>query len=381
MKKIIALLLCLVFLAGAVPAMAYNDRTSSSVPPEVDEYFRKDTYKDYTMTSIVEVDNYCFAMMKAGKSNVLYGFKLSNNKYKYWMRTDSAIAQGPNEAWVSSAGRGFNPNNGRAFKNESIVLVYGTPNGSTSVEAVYSLMNGIWTLRYYGNNDTGASISVSADGLSYYDIKTHKFKGTAEGTYETDLRYTAVTIIPQTLAKARTKLTTAPSLPGSDILEAEKVKFTGGKTFKVFSGPGTDYFFGVSKKGRQSAVSTNDWIQVFGEEDGWIMIHYSISSDHYRFGWIDASALPKNKTVRTLNFNASAAVIVKDVSLTDDPLYSRTALTTLPADSEVTWLATLGDWAYVETFTTQPIRGFVPLSAIHATEDTAPVSEDDDLNG
>lgn len=71
---------------------------------------------------------------------------------------------------------------------------------------------------------------------------------------------------------------------------AENIKFTSNKKYAVYSGPGENYFRGGNGK---AAVSTNDWIQVFGRENGWIMLQYDITSDHMRIGWIQESALPK----------------------------------------------------------------------------------------
>ena len=52
------------------------------------------------------------------------------------------------------------------------------------------------------------------------------------------------------------------------------------------------------------------------------------------------------------------------VSVTDDPLYSHSTLVTLPDASPVTWLATLGDWAYIESSSGDYLRGFVPLGSL-----------------
>ena len=180
------------------------------------------------------------------------------------------------------------------------------------------------------------------------------------GAYQRDLRYFSFAAFPRTVADAREKLSNPPKIPGGT-LSAQQVQFTSGKKYAVYQGPGEAY--GRAGSGKAS-VSTNDWIQVFGREAGWILIQYDITSDHMRIGWIEDSALPRGKTVPELTYAPVSAYLRADTSLTDDPLYSQTAIARLTEGSWVTWLATMGDWAYVESSTGELIRGFVPASAL-----------------
>ena len=114
-------------------------------------------------------------------------------------------------------------------------------------------------------------------------------------------------------------------------------------------------------------VSTNGWIEVYGQKDGWILIQYSISSDHYRFGWIEKSALPKGTTVPELNFRVApgdqSVAFNRDSYLTDDPLVSRAKLCTVKAETDIFYLGSLNDeWAYVmvETADGRWMCGFMP---------------------
>ena len=108
-------------------------------------------------------------------------------------------------------------------------------------------------------------------------------------------------------------------------------------------------------------MSTNDWIQVFGRENGWIMLQYDITSDHMRIGWIQESALPKNANVSDVQFSQAKVWTKVSSNLTDDPLFSAAAISAIPANTEVTRLATMGTWTYVEwnAANAQPMRGFV----------------------
>ena len=162
--------------------------------------------------------------------------------------------------------------------------------------------------------------------------------------------------LPKSCQEAKATFSDPPAIPGGT-LTAERIKFTSNKKYAVYSGPGEDYLRGGNGK---AAVSTNDWIQVFGKEKGWIMIQYDLTSDHMKIGWIREEALPRKASVRDLNFGNHKAHAAAQCTITDDPLFSMTAVVSVPADAEVRWLATMGGWTYVEYNTgTQSVRGFI----------------------
>ncbi len=146
--------------------------------------------------------------------------------------------------------------------------------------------------------------------------------------------------------------------PDHSELTATEIRFAGGKQYAVYSAPDRNSIRGGNGKAK---VSTNGRIQVFGKENGWILIQYAIDREHYRFGYITAAALPKNAEVKDLQFNQIRAAIDHPVSVTDDPLFSQSLLTTLVEGETVTWLATMGEWAYIEG---DGFRGFVPEDAL-----------------
>ena len=185
--------------------------------------------------------------------------------------------------------------------------------------------------------------------------------GSASGTIQRDIRYVRLSAVPKTLAQARATLTVAPSLPASAELRAFPVNFGGARKYDVYSAPGRTSVRGANGR---AVVSTNSWIQVFGTENEWVLVHYSIDASHYRFGYISADSLPRNANVPPLSFARSFAWTTRAVALTDDPLYSRSALLSLPEGVQVTRLASLGDWAYVEVSQNDWARGFVPLDAL-----------------
>ncbi len=156
-----------------------------------------------------------------------------------------------------------------------------------------------------------------------------------------------------------------PSTGESDALPQGQYidRFAKGQTWPVYSGPGKEYArLGEGK----AAVSTNDWIQVFGREKGWLFIQYNISPGRNRFGWIEGKVLPAGVSVPELRFTREEAVLPGPGWMTDDPLRT-SAESHLPDNREAVILATMGeDWRYVElTYQGQLTRAFVPTLAVN----------------
>lgn len=141
-----------------------------------------------------------------------------------------------------------------------------------------------------------------------------------------------------------------------------EVRFAKNKKIPVYSGPGERYI--RPGKGK-AAVSTNDWIQVFGREGGWLLIHYGISGEQMRFGYISASELPKGASVPELTWGLTDTVTAQKTSMTDDPLGNWVQTAVLEEGVPVKHLGVMGDWAYVElSLDAGKTRGFVFDSAL-----------------
>ena len=200
--------------------------------------------------------------------------------------------------------------------------------------------------------------------LFYEDADSGKKLGSVN-LYRTYDLSTSFSSLPKTYKQAKQKMTDPADIPAGE-LQAELIKFTSNKKYAVYSAPDKNSY--RSSKGK-AAVSTNDWIQVFGQEDNWILIQYAIDSEHYRFGYIDKKSLPKKADVPELGFDPNVVYIANDVFVTDDPLYSRATIATLQEGTSVTLLARMGEDAYIEGQTNgKTFRGFVPLQAITAEE-------------
>jgi len=371
MKRMIPLLLILCLLASLMPAALADGAAiqAKDVPNDVAQYFAAASFSGYTIgpDATLKIDNtaggnYFFAVTAKEGHNVLHMFRQKDGAYQHVLRTDSAIPQGKGFFSLQHHSDHLYLFNGNPLRFGDAVSILFTleeyeEQGYASVMFTVN-KNGVWNLALACVSYLWREVVPGDNSLTYY-YEGEK-EGTARGTVQTDLRYFSFSAFPKTVAEAREKLSNPPEIPYSDILQARSVKFSGGQRYAVYTGPGEKFFRAADGR---AAVSTNDWIQVFGVEDGWAMIQYDLSSDQCRIGWIDAAALPKNAAVSALRFNDQSAVITANTDLTDDPLMSRSYLTTLQKGAQVTWLATLGQWAYVQDDQSW-IRGFVPVTAI-----------------
>ena len=166
--------------------------------------------------------------------------------------------------------------------------------------------------------------------------------------------------------------------------QPQLANFAKGKKYPVYSGPGTNYYRDADGK---ASVSTNDWIQVFGEEDGWLLVQYHVTDAMNRIGWINATQKEAGVSVPQLRWNGSEA-ICHNWWLTTDPLGSCSEIE--PPDGSTsfngracTLLASLGaSWRYVEIeyAPSVPMRAFVPSSMLTMAsiyKDTVMVTEDE----
>ena len=371
MKRILSVILCLLALAACAPALAEGAKIEANwLPGEVKEFFSDSAYFGCAIgeNGACLVDNtpggtYLFAVTQKQGHNVLYGFEQKNGRFNYWLRTDSALPQGEGFFNLRKISGSLQMLNDDALNMDNTLSILFTradyeEQGDTSL---YFTVNqyGQFKLRLLCYDSLWREARFTDDSIAYYS--EGEYLGTAYGTVERNLRYFSLGAFPRTLKEARQKLTQAPAIPSGE-LTAQKIKFTGGQKFPVYSGPGAEYERAANGK---ASVSTNDWIQVFGSEKGYIMIQYAISASQMRIGYIDSKALPKNAAVSELQLARADAEITASTFLTDDPLNSQTRTRALSAGQKVKWLSTMGSWVYVEVSGSgQPIRGFVPGSAV-----------------
>ena len=360
MKKRIMVLCMLVMMLCAVCAQANEWGTLFEPPQEVLEHIQS-RWADYELEDYCEVQgtskgDYGFALLHKQSERILVGYHRVNGEMKYWLKNAGAVPQGKEKAWFYVGEAGWKDELDR-YENPTGKKVYddGLVFGVTMLDEIgeayasgvrYRWQDGMFRLTHYYKACLG-SVTVTDDGLNFLEYGNGE-QGYVKGKVQRDIRYVSFNALPTWIDDAKTKLTVAPNLKDG-AFTAQKVKFTGGQKYPVYTGPGEDYVRSGNGKG---LVSTNGWIEVYGQKDGYILIQYSIDSSHYRFGWIDRNALPEGTSVPAMDFAGISAdtlsEITQDTFLTDDPLFSQNKLCSLKAGQTVSWLAVLNDdWAYV----------------------------------
>ncbi len=368
MKMLKSLLAAVLLLCLTMPAaFAGNTRPGieNEMPQDIQDFFSSESRRDDVIMDFVIIEDYCFVAARSGeRTNTLFGFKATDDGWKYWMKNADAMPQGGWDILLSNAQGSFRLCDDYQYELPTLCIsrIRNEEDDWFSHTVCYELYNSTWTLEHMSSILEGYHVTLEGNRLTYYDeYESFRPKGTVRGTVQRNLRYISLSAIPTDYYDAKAKLTVAPSLPASAELKAKEIKFTGDRRYDVYSAPSFLSYRGADGK---AAVSTNSWIQVFGLEDGWAMIHYSIDASHYRIGYIIEEALPAKANVSALNFSPIPAWTSRAATLTDDPFYSCEGIITLPLYSDVQWLATIGSWAYVEVSSPYLIRGFVPASAL-----------------
>ena len=353
--------LLMTLMASVCVAGTYSPYFATEPPREVREHVAS-RWPDYEFEDYCEVrgtskGDYGFALLHKQSERILVGYHRVNGEMKYWLKNAGAVPQGKEEAWFDVGTAGWIDETdwignftGRQVYDDGLCFsVTQLDESGESYEkmVVYRWENGMFRLSSYHKTE-GGGIRVSDDKLDFIDWSNVVYRGAVQGAVQRDIRYVSFNALPTWIDDAKAKLTVAPNLKDG-AFTAQKVKFTGGQKYPVYTGPGEDYVRSGNGKG---LVSTNGWIEVYGQKDGYILIQYSIDSSHYRFGWIDRNALPEGTSVPTMDFAGISAdtlsEITQDTFLTDDPLFSQNKLCGLKAGQTVSWLAVLNkDWAYV----------------------------------
>ncbi len=353
--------LLMTLMASVCVAGTYSPYFATEPPREVREHVAS-RWPDYEFEDYCEVrgtskGDYGFALLHKQSERILVGYHRVNGEMKYWLKNAGAVPQGKEEAWFDVGTAGWIDETdwignftGRQVYDDGLCFsVTQLDESGESYEkmVVYRWENGMFRLSSYHKTE-GGGIRVSDDKLDFIDWSNVVYRGAVQGAVQRDIRYVSFNALPTWIDDAKAKLTVAPNLKDG-AFTAQKVEFTGGQKYPVYTGPGEDYVRSGNGKG---LVSTNGWIEVYGQKDGYILIQYSIDSSHYRFGWIDRNALPEGTSVPAMDFAGISAdtlsEITQDTFLTDDPLFSQNKLCSLKAGQTVSWLAVLNkDWAYV----------------------------------
>ncbi len=221
-------------------------------------------------------------------------------------------------------------------------------------------------LFHYGD-DPLTMVDVLGGDLIFYNISSG-YEGRMHYLLDRDARAVDFYDLPREMTDVRIMGESEPPLPESikpemmskqPFLEKQDVTLRPDQ-YTVYMGPGATYDAlgtldlrsptesGAAQKGTKKA---SEWVQVFGEYEGWLLIHCAESAERYHFGWIPADALAPGQVIKLLRFHFGDFVSTEPHSpLTDDPLNSRTPLfTPISSDEvEIEYLAQLGEnYSYV----------------------------------
>lgn len=303
-------------------------------------------------------DDCWFVVTRNGqKENVLYYFKQEKHKWIEKFHNSAIVPQTDRQIEIHIDTEGIDYDTGSIAAPLLIICQMNSANEYAELTLRFALEKGKWNLHSI-ESYIGYDHMLFQDGvITFYESSENlEVAGRAYGVIQRDLQNLSLSAIPKTLKAAKKILSNPPKIPVGT-LTAEKIKFTGGKKYSVYTGPGSDYFRGANGK---AVVSTNDWIQVFGKENGWIMIQYDITSDHFRVGWIKENALPRKAEVKDLLFSDEQVYTTVQCPLTDDPLASKTEIDRIAAGVKVSRLALMGEWSYVESgYGSSLMRGFI----------------------
>ncbi|MBE5787493.1 MAG: hypothetical protein E7324_08140 [Clostridiales bacterium] len=165
-----------------------------------------------------------------------------------------------------------------------------------------------------------------------------------------------------------------PPLP-EDMLPIQDVQLPQGNKYPVYSGPGEEYHRAANGK---ASVSTNDWVQVFGSDKGWLLIRYGVNQGRTRFGYIQAPYETNGIRVDLgMLWEYGRGKTVKNTVLTDDPFESKAEVRAVRAGTEWRLLFSVDGWWYAETTAGEKLRGFIPSDALERIP--VPYEKDADL--
>ncbi len=138
-------------------------------------------------------------------------------------------------------------------------------------------------------------------------------------------------------------------------------RFEKRRTLDVYGAPGE-----TTWHARNAQVTTDDTVLIYGVENGWVLVAYTIGNgSRGRMGYIDDATLENPQDVAKLPLCSYPITLTQDAEGTDDPLYGKATIASLAKGESVTLLAFLDDWAYVQASVEGKVcRLFIPRTAL-----------------
>jgi len=367
MKKLQTWLLLLILSLAMLPALGEGRMNRERLPEEIAELFDVPAWEGYDVPFTSERpdllayvwDEYgeCgLVLMTNGRVNVLCLIERSS---KGNMRITARNYHAIRGDYVPTFGTTPDqPNKSVTLDvfGDDYLLCFSKKSGQWRITSLYDYADSY--MAYISSNRI-SYIPGNATGSEPRMVFDDSQRKNAYGVYDNRFAAFSWSSFPSSVKEARARLTNPPDTP-SDFYTPETVTLRANEKYDVYSAPGRDSYRPANGK---AEMSTNDWVQIFGQEGSWVLVQYDISAEQMRFGYVDASVLPGNASVRQLQWERIPYVTINDARLTDDPLSSCKTLVQLSAGREVTCLATMGDWLYVEaTLSGKTVRGFLPMA-------------------
>lgn len=355
-------LACMTAAAEEVPAM------KNSIPAQILDLFEAPAWAEYHVPTATDYPAYYAFVMEeyndgsaaamiilreeSEERNVLCLLEKTKDRWRITGRNHEALPRGEAVPYLYQEIPG------------QFEVHWGSWEDGTTASLYFRLESDEWLLTEVNDESRSLRATVHGDGISYaiYGANgRYQYTASAEGVYDRSFEAFQWAYFPVNVEEARAILSNPPQIPGN-FLHPVEVDFRTGEKYDVYAAPGRGSY---RPAGGKAEMSTNDWVQVFGEENGWLLVQYDISSGQMRFGYISAEALPANTGVRELEWASIACETAADTWMTDDPLNSCKTLLRLQKGEGMTCLASMGTWMYVETQTGgRTIRGFVPAEDV-----------------
>ena len=366
MKKMLSFLLAMLMLLGAVPAVA--DGLYEPMPAEIAALFEVPAWEEYELMNWMwsEKQNAAVVVMTDGELHIVCIVEPDKNGNMRITQRNYTMVTTPDAPYISES---YAPTAQEIDTPWGDKMLFELHLNGYMVS--FGKFDGVWRIKVVLNNEKDLISFVFDDRIGYregeykeeYIDWDHNKMKYAYGTY--DNRFAAFNIyaFPKTYEEATEALTNPPVTP-SDFYSPVSLTLRPREKYDVFAAPGRDSYRAANGK---AVMSTNDWVQIFGQEDGWVLVQYDISRDQMRFGYVDASVLPKDADVPQLIwYDLPEQTLLNNTYVTDDPLASRSIICWLNAGDTVKVLSDFGSWYYVEVThgTGKTLRGFIPQTAI-----------------
>ena len=137
-----------------------------------------------------------------------------------------------------------------------------------------------------------------------------------------------------------------------------------GQVLELYCGPTQGFY-----RHAEQTLDTGKPYVLFGQYDCWAMAAQGTTDSFGPVGWVEAGSIPEIPYEPQLGFEDGFAAMVEETALmTDNPLAKDPFdgwTVSLEPGTQVTVLAQLGDWLYVQTeLEDAPVRAFIKADTV-----------------